>query len=65
MYAVLVLNRWFGIALLLTLFIPFKKDKAHVYWNQVRLVMGVIWLAMIGWIFWYGGSTGLLVAIQP
>jgi 4-hydroxybenzoate polyprenyltransferase len=64
-YAILVLNRWFGLALLATLLIPFKKDKAAAYWNQVRLVTGIVWLAMIAWIFFNGGSSGLLVNIGP
>ncbi|MCP4600596.1 MAG: UbiA family prenyltransferase [Proteobacteria bacterium] len=64
-YAVLLLNRWFGLALLIALLLPFNKDRADVYWNKVRLVMGLGWLAMIGWIFWHGSSTGLLVSIGP
>lgn len=64
-YAVLVLNAWFGLALLVTLILPFNREKADAYWNQVRVVMGLVWLAMIGWIYWYGSSTGLLVSIGP
>jgi lycopene elongase/hydratase (dihydrobisanhydrobacterioruberin-forming) len=64
-YAILVLNRWFGMALLVALLIPFKRDNAAAYWNQVRVVMGLVWVAMVGWIYWYGASTGLLVSITP
>ena len=64
-YAVLVLNRWFGLALAVTMLIPFNKDKTHIYWNKVRLTMGLVWLAMIGWIWWYGYTTGFLVSIGP
>lgn len=65
LYAVLVLHRWFGLALCLTLLVPFKKEKAHVFWNQIRMVMGVIWLAIVGWIFWYGRTDGWLASIRP
>ncbi len=64
-YAVLVLNQWFGLALIVTMLIPFNKDKTHIYWNKVRLTMGLVWLAMIGWIWWYGYTTGFLVSIGP
>ncbi len=63
-YAVLVINRWFGLALFVTLVIPFRKKRADVYWNRVRLVMGLAWLAMIGWIVWQGRTTGWLVSIS-
>jgi 4-hydroxybenzoate polyprenyltransferase len=64
-YAILMINRWFGVVLLVPLFLPLQMDKVHVYWNQVRVVMGLVWLAMIGWIIWYGSSTGLLFSIGP
>lgn len=64
-YATLILHRWLGFALLATLFIPFKKERADAYWNQIRMVMGLIWLAMIGWIYWHGGSDGWIGAITP
>lgn len=62
-YAILFINRWFGLALIGALLIPFDKAKAEVYWNRVRMVMGVVWLAMLAWIFWYGSTTGLLSSI--
>ncbi len=64
-YAILVLNKWLGLALLVTLFLPLKEEKADVYWNQVRFVMGIVWLAIIGWIYWHGSSSGLLFSIEP
>lgn len=64
-YAVLVLNRWFGLALFVTLLIPLNHKKVNIYWNQVRLVMGLAWLAMVAWIYWYGSTTGLLSVVGP
>jgi 4-hydroxybenzoate polyprenyltransferase len=62
-YAILFINRWFGLALLFALAIPFHKNRADVYWNRVRMVMGIVWLAMLAWIFWYGSTTGLLFSV--
>ena len=63
-YATLLINRWIGLALLASLAIPFKKVNADVFWNRQRVIMGTVWLAMIGWIFWYGSSNGWLATID-
>lgn len=64
-YAVLVLNSWFGGVLFVTLLLPFRKERASNFWNNVRLVQGLVWLAMIGWIIWNERTTGLLISITP
>ncbi len=63
-YATLLINRWIGLALLVSLVVPFKKEAADVFWNRQRAVMGTVWLAMIGWIFRYGSSNGWLAQID-
>ncbi len=63
-YATLLINRWIGLALLASLAIPLKKETADVFWNKQRVIMGTVWLAMIGWIFWYGSSNGWLAEID-
>lgn len=62
-YAVLVLNRWVGLALFLAPFLPFDRSQPDRYWNQVRMVQGLAWLAMAGWIAWTGSSMGFLASI--
>ena len=63
-YATLLINRWIGLALLASLAIPLKKETADVFWNKQRVIMGTVWLAMIGWVFWYGSSNGWLAEID-
>lgn len=63
-YATLLINRWIGLALLASLALPLKKETADVFWNKQRVIMGMVWLAMIGWIFWYGSSNGWLAEID-
>jgi 4-hydroxybenzoate polyprenyltransferase len=62
-FAVLVLNRWVGLALLIAPFLPFDKADAERYWNRVRMVQGLVWLAMVGWIAWSGSTMGLATSI--
>ena len=57
-YASLFLHRYIGLALLLTLVLPLKRDAVDVYWNRQKALMGLVWLALIGWIFWTGSSYG-------
>lgn len=63
-YATLLINRWIGLALLVSLVVPFKKEATDVFWNRQRAVMGTVWLAMVGWIFRYGSSNGWLAQID-
>lgn len=62
-YAIAVLNRWVGLALLVAPFIPLRREKTDAYWNQVRMVQGLAWLAMVAWIVWDGSTMGLLVSL--
>ena len=63
-YAVLLLHRWIGLALLAPLVVPFRKERAAAYWNHVRLAMGLPWLLILAWIYWYGASAGLLSSVE-
>ena len=63
-YAVLVLHRWIGVALLAALLVPLDPSRADRYWNHIRLIMGLGWLAILGWVYWTGAADGLLGAID-
>jgi 4-hydroxybenzoate polyprenyltransferase len=63
-YAVLVINRWVGLALFVAPFIPLGRDDTSTYWNRVRLVQGLAWLAMVGWVAWSGATTGAVVSVE-
>jgi 4-hydroxybenzoate polyprenyltransferase len=65
LYGVLIINRWFGLALFAALLVPLNREKVDVFWNHIRLIQGLVWLAMVGWIYWYGSSTGLIAVIGP
>jgi 4-hydroxybenzoate polyprenyltransferase len=45
------------------LFIPFAEDKIELYWTRVKLVYGVSWLAICGWLFLQPHTAGLLLQI--
>jgi 4-hydroxybenzoate polyprenyltransferase len=63
-YAALFLHRWLGLALLACLFLPLDPKRAAVYWTRQRLIMGIVWLALIGWIWWVGGGDGWILALD-
>ena len=63
-YAILVLNRWVGLALVLTPLLAFEPGKADAYWNRVRMIQGLAWLAMIAWVAWSGSTMGLLASVD-
>ena len=46
------------------LFIPFIESNIERYWTRVKLVYGVAWLVICGWVFLYGESSGLLMSIH-
>jgi 4-hydroxybenzoate polyprenyltransferase len=46
------------------LFVPFTEANIERYWTRVKLVYGVSWLVICGWVFWYGESSGLLASIR-
>ncbi|MCK9462995.1 MAG: UbiA family prenyltransferase [Proteobacteria bacterium] len=63
-YAALFLHRWIGLALLACLFLPLDPKRADVYWTRQRFIMGIVFVAMIGWIWWTGSGDGWLLAID-
>ena len=44
----------------LALVVPFSPDRVVRYWTQVKLVYGVTWLFVCGWVFFAGQSAGLV-----
>jgi 4-hydroxybenzoate polyprenyltransferase len=62
-YAILILHRYLGIALLIAPLVPASGDPQR-YWNRVRLVFGLSWLAIIASIALQGTSSGVLGSIH-
>ena len=61
-YAILVLQRWFGLLLLAAPLVPVGKDVSR-YWNRIRMTLGVVWLATLVWVFFTGSSLGWLFRV--
>jgi len=62
-YASLLVHRWVGVVLLLTVLLPFRAKEADRYWNHLRLTLGVAWLAIVVFIGWTGMSYGWLTRL--
>ena len=63
-YAIALVNRWVGLALLVAPVLPFARGQEDGYWNRVRMVQGLAWLAMVGWVVWSGSTMGLVASIE-
>jgi 4-hydroxybenzoate polyprenyltransferase len=61
LYAMLALQRWAGLVLLVAPLVPFDARDVGRYWTRVRLVFGGAWLGIVGWIYWTGSAAGLVV----
>jgi len=64
-YAVLLIHRWIGLGILVATLLPFDAKQADAYWNRTRLIMGLVWLGLVGWIFWFGTTHGWLGSFRP
>jgi 4-hydroxybenzoate polyprenyltransferase len=62
-YAVALLHRFFGVALLAALALPAGVDVER-YWHRVRFVFGLVWLALIAGIALDGASAGAFLTIR-
>lgn len=60
LYSFLLVHWWIGPLVLVAALLPFEARRADRHWNRVRLTLGVIWLATIGWVVSTGTLPGLL-----
>ncbi len=63
LYAVTLLHRLIGLALLSTLLVPLDQRRAATHWNRIRMAQGLPWMGITGWIFLRGASQGLLLRL--
>jgi 4-hydroxybenzoate polyprenyltransferase len=61
-FAVCVLHRWAGLPLLLAVVLPHQPGQADRYWNRVRVIFGLGWLVLTGYVFWQGHADGWLLS---
>jgi 4-hydroxybenzoate polyprenyltransferase len=63
-YALLVLHPIAAAITAVALFLSFPADRIESYWTRVKLVYGIAWLAICAWVFFTGGSDGLLWSLD-
>jgi 4-hydroxybenzoate polyprenyltransferase len=63
LYAIVVLHRFIAVALLLAPLLPGRGDPER-YWNRVRVVFGLTWLALLVAIAVSGSSHGALLSLS-
>jgi 4-hydroxybenzoate polyprenyltransferase len=62
-YTSLVLQAWLGLLAASAALLRLDEAGAARYWNQVRLVFGITFLATCAWVFSSGGTDGLLLQV--
>jgi 4-hydroxybenzoate polyprenyltransferase len=62
-YALLLLQPIAAAVSVVALVFPFDPRAVERYWTRVKLVYGVTWLVICGWVFWHGQTGGLLASL--
>jgi len=62
LYGALVLHRIFGLFLFVAILLPIKAEGMNEYWNRVRLIFGLVWLATLVHFYLYDSPAGLFYA---
>jgi len=62
-YMLLVLQPIAAAVSAVTLALPLSGDRVERYWTRIKLVYGVAWLVICGYVFASGHSSGLLTSI--
>lgn len=65
LYGILLLHRIFGLFFLVAAALPVLPGKMDAYWNRVRLIFGLTWLAMLVQFYLYDFPLGLIYAKLP
>lgn len=63
-YAALFMHPLAGFISGSAFLIPFNEARIAEYWTRVKMIYGVTWLFICGWIFLNGHSAGLLSSIS-
>jgi len=62
LYGTLVLHRIFGLFLFVAILLPINSGRMNEYWNRVRLIFGLVWLATLVQFYLYDSPLGLFYA---
>jgi len=60
LYSCLLIHRFVGLAFWVALFVPLDRKDVSRSWDQLRLVFGPSWLALLAFYRFGGGFSGLL-----
>lgn len=63
LYTALVIQPWLGLLAACAALPRLDESGAARYWNHVRLVFGITLLAGCAWVFFTGGTAGLLLQV--
>jgi 4-hydroxybenzoate polyprenyltransferase len=62
LYGILMLHRIYGLFLLVAVLLPVKSGAMNEYWNRVRLIFGLVWIATLVQFYLYDSPLGLFYA---
>lgn len=61
-YGALMVSPWLAALPALAILVPLDRDVTRT-WNRARGVLGVAFLGAVGWVWWSGGTSGVLVRV--
>jgi 4-hydroxybenzoate polyprenyltransferase len=62
-YGALVVSPWLAALPALAILVPLDRGDVTRTWNRVRGVLGVAFLGAVGWVWWSGGTAGMVVRV--
>lgn len=63
-YATLTLHAALGPAIAVAAVLPIDPSRTEQHWTRVRLIFGVVWLALLASIYFTGTTHGMLTALR-
>ncbi|MFH1438331.1 MAG: UbiA family prenyltransferase, partial [Pseudomonadota bacterium] len=61
-YCILLLHYLFGLFMIIAALIPVPAGSVEAYWNRIRLILGLTWLAVLVQFYLYNSPHGLIYA---
>jgi 4-hydroxybenzoate polyprenyltransferase len=62
-YALVALQPIAALVSAVALLVPFKQNQQEAYWTRVKMIYGVSWLVICGFVYFTGQSSGLIWSI--
>ncbi|MDD5308555.1 MAG: UbiA family prenyltransferase [Deltaproteobacteria bacterium] len=63
-YGILFIHRFVGIGILAALLLPVRQGDEARAWTRLRVVLGLVWLVLVGWILVKGETYGLVTGVS-